>query len=163
MDYNLSFFGKWSKKSLTRVISYHMLYLIAADRKAHLSTSTTTHSLQPGRNRDAISDVERAVIESATDNSNAIVEKQLDEKLGVVADAMGGHVLTCLGPIMTPMDGLIRAAVEAMKTTRRKGRKIAVILETTGGYIEVAERIAHVLRSHYIQVDFIVPNMAMSA
>lgn len=38
-----------------------------------------------------------------------------------------------------------------------------VILETEGGYIEVAQRIAETLRHHYKRVEFVVPNFAMSA
>jgi hypothetical protein len=40
---------------------------------------------------------------------------------------------------------------------------LALLLETSGGYIEVAQRIAETLRHHYDCVDFIIPNFAMSA
>lgn len=38
-----------------------------------------------------------------------------------------------------------------------------MILETTGGFMDVAERIALVLRHHYQQVSYLVPSHAMSA
>jgi hypothetical protein len=38
-----------------------------------------------------------------------------------------------------------------------------VVLETNGGYVDVAERIARILRHHYKRVDFVVPGFAMSA
>jgi hypothetical protein len=44
-----------------------------------------------------------------------------------------------------------------------KRDRLAVVLETDGGYIEVAERIAKVFRHHYKFVEFIIPNSAMSA
>lgn len=44
-----------------------------------------------------------------------------------------------------------------------KKRKITVILETSGGYSEVAQRIAQTLRHSYRIVDFIIPNYAYSA
>lgn len=68
--------------------------------------------------------------------------------------------LTFSGPLVARADDLIRQAVET-RTTRRK--KLAVILETEGGYIEVAERIADIFRRHYRVVEFVVPNYAMSA
>ena len=45
---------------------------------------------------------------------------------------------------------------------KRKGR-LSAVLETTGGYVEVTERIADVFRKHYKVVEFIVPNDAYSA
>lgn len=38
-----------------------------------------------------------------------------------------------------------------------------MILQTSGGYIETAERIANTLRKHYSWIAYIVPNYAMSA
>src|SRR5439155_9141711 len=38
-----------------------------------------------------------------------------------------------------------------------------VILETYGGYMETAERMAKAFRHNYQRVDFIVPNFAFSA
>ncbi len=38
-----------------------------------------------------------------------------------------------------------------------------MVLQTPGGYIETAERIANTLRKHYSWIAFLVPDMAMSA
>ena len=40
---------------------------------------------------------------------------------------------------------------------------LLVLLETTGGLITVAERMARIFRHHYRRVDFLVPTYAMSA
>lgn len=61
---------------------------------------------------------------------------------------------------MTPIDDLIKEAIESKKD---KKSKLIFILETQGGYIEVAKRIAEVTRHYYQTVEFIVPNYAMSA
>ena len=58
------------------------------------------------------------------------------------------------------MDDLIREAVEGIQAKRTK---LVVVLETGGGLIEVAQRIAETLRHHYAYVEFIIPNYAMSA
>ena len=37
------------------------------------------------------------------------------------------------------------------------------MLETNGGYMETAERLVSVMRSHYERVSFVIPNYAYSA
>jgi hypothetical protein len=76
---------------------------------------------------------------------------------------MGAHVITWMGPIQPPVDHLIRQAVEHRRRLGPAKPRLAFVLETPGGYIETAERIANTLRHHYRWVAFIVPNMAMSA
>jgi Serine dehydrogenase proteinase len=76
---------------------------------------------------------------------------------------MGAHVLTWWGPIQRPAEHMIRQAIEHRKDMGPRRRRLAVILQTTGGYIETAERIANTLRQHYSWVAFLIPDMAMSA
>jgi hypothetical protein len=93
-------------------------------------------------------------------NPEKLVETQLDDYLGELQGLWDGDVLTYIGPIVTPAEDLIRDELEAIDPKR--GR-IFFILETAGGYIEVAQRIADTLRHHYQYVDFVVPNACMSA
>lgn len=89
------------------------------------------------------------------------VESELKRRLKLIEDHLGVDVITCIHPISQPMDDLIRDHVEDIKN---KKEKLLVILETNGGSIETAERIADVFRYHYPkEVDFLVPNYAMSA
>lgn len=94
---------------------------------------------------------------------NLLVSEQLRKNATDLEQAMRAHVLTWFGPIQPPIDHLIRQAVEVRIAQRPKQRRLAMILETPGGYIETAERIANTLRKHYKWVAFIVPDMAMSA
>ena len=64
------------------------------------------------------------------------------------------------GGIQFTLDETVR---EALEHSPQRHSRIAVVLETPGGFIEVAERIVNVLRHHYETVDFYVPNRAMSA
>lgn len=73
---------------------------------------------------------------------------------------MGADVLAFCGPIVHGVEDYLRDVIEDISTRREK---LVVILETEGGFIEVAERIANVIRRHYKIVDFVVPNFAMSA
>ncbi|HVB98242.1 MAG TPA: serine dehydrogenasease [Candidatus Dormibacteraeota bacterium] len=93
-------------------------------------------------------------------NANAIIEAQLDVHVQAIEEAMKADVLAFCGPIVHGVEDYIRDAIENV-TDRRD--KLVIVLETEGGYIEVAERIANIVRRHYKIVDFVVPNFAMSA
>lgn len=98
------------------------------------------------------------------DNSSEVIESQLTERIRQIGKSVGGDVITYIGPLMGGVDSAVRHIVERMKgKTRRKRAKIVFILETSGGNVEVTERIAETLRKHYRCVEFLVPNMAMSA
>ncbi len=93
-------------------------------------------------------------------DSNRIIEGQLDERVALIESLFTADALTYVGPIAYGAEDAIKDAIEDILTRRKK---LVVVLETVGGYIEVAERIAHTFRHHYRRVDFIVPNFAMSA
>jgi hypothetical protein len=93
--------------------------------------------------------------------ANVFIEKQLDGGLRKIGDGLAGDVITFCGQITAGSDLQIRDALEAIRPPRR--RRIGFILDTPGGYIEVAERIADTLRRHYRFVEFIIPDSAMSA
>ncbi len=98
--------------------------------------------------------------EDRPEGANRIVEDQLDRLASELEDELSADLLSFIGPIHYGVDDLIRDAVEEKKD---KNNKLAVVLETSGGYIEVVQRIADTLRHHYPVVEFIVPNAAMSA
>jgi hypothetical protein len=93
-------------------------------------------------------------------DSNRIIEGQLDQRADVLEEAANADVLSYLGPMWPPADEAIKDAVEAIKKPRRS---LMVLLETSGGLITVAERIALILRHRYRRVEFVVPTYAMSA
>lgn len=91
--------------------------------------------------------------------ANRIVERDLNRLALRLEKRRGTDVLAYYGPIASGFDDELKDAIET-----RKGRHsgLTFVLETTGGYIEVVQRIADTLRHHYAVVDFIVPNYAMS-
>jgi hypothetical protein len=94
-------------------------------------------------------------------SSNNVVETQLDHRLSEIEEEMSGNVLAYYGPIYGGVDVLIRNAIEKIQG---KKDKLVVILETEGGYIEVAQRIVNTMRHHFPKnVEFIIPDHAMSA
>jgi len=98
-------------------------------------------------------------------SANEVVQNQLRDHLLRIEEALSGDVILFCGPIAFGVDEIIRDAVERLVEGSSAGRrdKIGFLLETTGGYIEVAQRIADTLRKHYDIVEFIVPNYAYSA
>jgi Serine dehydrogenase proteinase len=93
-------------------------------------------------------------------DANIIIERQLDERVKAVEKAVDGDVLTYIGPMYTPADDAIKDAIEGIAKRRTR---LLCVLETGGGYIATAERIARIFRHHYERVDFLVPSYAMSA
>src|SRR6266446_1316029 len=93
-------------------------------------------------------------------DANKIVEEQLDHHLSGLQKEFGSDVLVFIAPIYYGVDDAIRDAVESISG---KQDKLTVLIETTGGFIEVAQRIADTFRKHYDSVEFVVPNYAMSA
>ena len=61
---------------------------------------------------------------------------------------------------MYGLEHKVKYAIELFK--KQKGR-IAVILDTPGGVVEVVERLVSVIRHNYDEVDFLIPDRAMSA
>ncbi len=107
-------------------------------------------------------------IAAAERDSNRLIESQLASRAKALEDAASAHVLSYLGPMYEPADDQIKDAVEAMVGYGRNGRarrqaSLMVLLETDGGFITIAERIARIFRQHYRRVDFVVPTYAMSA
>ena len=91
-----------------------------------------------------------------------IVQGELDGRIEAIENTMSGDVMTFVGSLLYGFETVFRDEVEGIATDDRK-EKLIVILETEGGYIEVAQRIAETLRHHYKRVEFVVPNFAMSA
>lgn len=92
--------------------------------------------------------------------SNEIIEARLKECVERLEEVTKGNVLTYIGPIAPGLQDIMRSELEDIEPRRRK---LTVILETPGGFIEVVERIAALFRKLYRIVEFIVPSEAMSA
>ena len=104
---------------------------------------------------------EQEISRVAINNSNEILEQQLDVRNKELEEKLDSDVLFYSGPIVPPSDDLIKDSIEERQNKRNK---LTIVLETPGGYIETAKRIAETTRHHYTgSVDFIIPNFAMSA
>ncbi len=85
---------------------------------------------------------------------------QLNKYLGKIEKILKADALTIFSPILYGLENRVRSAVESFQ--KRKSR-IAIVLDTPGGIVEVVERIVSVIRHYYAAVDFLIPDRAMSA
>ena len=91
-----------------------------------------------------------------------IIEGQLDDRLEAIEKEFKGPVISFFGPLVYGTEEMFRDASESIAADGDTS-KLMVILETNGGFIEVVQRIAEILRHHFDRVEFLVPNFAMSA
>jgi len=101
---------------------------------------------------------------AAERDSNRLIEGELNGRAEALEAATGSHVISYLEPMYPPADDEVKDAIEEMAGGRRRRQEaLLVVLETDGGLITVAERMARIFRHHYRRVDFLVPTFAMSA
>ncbi|MDE2834444.1 MAG: hypothetical protein OXM02_07970 [Bacteroidota bacterium] len=75
-----------------------------------------------------------------------------DAGLRAIEHALNADGLTIISEISAGLEHRIKAAIEARE---ERSETLTVILDTPGG---VVERIVRVLRHHYDEVQFIIPN-----
>lgn len=80
-----------------------------------------------------------------------------------LAAKLKSEVIVIRSPIYMGLDDLIRVEIERMANGVRRLPKLTVMLETTGGLVEVVERINNVFRKHFKEVHYVVPGYAYSA
>lgn len=93
-------------------------------------------------------------------DADRLIEGQLKDRIEQLEVAANADALSYFGPIYPMASELIKEAVEELPEKRDS---ILFLLDTGGGLIDVAERIATILRHHYKRVTFVVPGEAMSA
>lgn len=93
-------------------------------------------------------------------NVNTEATKSLKNLLVQLETKLQADTISIVGEIRPGLEGLIRLALEALP---KRTDKLAVVLHTGGGIVEIAERMVSVMRNFYKEVVFIIPNVAMSA
>jgi len=91
-----------------------------------------------------------------------ILQVLLNEKLNALERYFDADFLTYFGPFEGGENFFLKI-VEELANDINKKEKIFIILTTVGGSANVVERFVNILRKHYIEVNFIVPDYAYSA
>lgn len=97
-----------------------------------------------------------------------VINNFLNERVNQLTNRFDADVIAIISPMFDGLDVKIRQYIEDI-IDLREGKSIPhkknllVILETTGGSVEVVERIVNTFRNHYDKVEFIIPSYAYSA
>lgn len=96
--------------------------------------------------------------------SNDLINYWLNKNNEELSKHFNANVLVLRSPLKWGIDSIVRNYVEDIQEAKKGKPGLVVLLETTGGYIEIVERIYSVFRKYYPNdVRFIIPNYAYSA
>ena len=96
-------------------------------------------------------------------DANDFIEGQLHERIRELETKFDADAIAYSGPLIDGVDDAIRNVIESKAHVSTKRDKLAVLLTTSGGYIETVARIVDTFRHHYDYVEFVIPNRAFSA
>jgi hypothetical protein len=97
-------------------------------------------------------------------DSNKVVEGLLDDRAKAVETNLDADLLGYIGPLFAEQFlDIVDGVKDAIELIDPKRSRLAVAIETPGGYVDIAERMARIFRHHYSEVEFVVPTFAMSA
>lgn len=91
------------------------------------------------------------------------IHNLLNERLVALENNFQADFLVYYGPIVDGNENSFLRIIEDLSNDPNKKDKIYVMLTTTGGSAVAVERYVNILRHHYDEVDFIVPDYAYSA
>jgi len=94
---------------------------------------------------------------------NETIELALDHYSGVTANVMKADVFSFIGGIMPEYLTPFRSHMENLAEREGKTKNLVFLLHTPGGVAEVVEKMVDIIRYHYQEVWYVVPDMAMSA
>ena len=100
-------------------------------------------------------------MESQLENS---LKQLLNDKLNALEVKLNADILVYYGPIGGLNENVFLKIVEDLVSdSAQKKEKLFIILTTTGGSAITVERYVNIVRHHYKEVNFIVPDYAYSA
>jgi len=87
----------------------------------------------------------------------------LNQYLNKLEKHFSADVLFYYGEIHPSYEKVFRDFIELIKKERTKRTRVVIIINTPGGSAETVEKMVDIIRTHYTEVFFIVPDYAMSA
>lgn len=91
------------------------------------------------------------------------LKQLLQTKLEALEKHLDADVLVYYGSLGPVSANMFAKVIEDLKADAVKRQKMYIILTTTGGSAEIVERYVNILRHHYQEINFIVPDYAYSA
>lgn len=91
------------------------------------------------------------------------VKQALAEKVRALEAHFSADVIFFFGPIYPSIEKRFREFIDQLKQDGPQKDRLAIFLNTPGGSAEIVEKLVEIIRFHYKEVIFIVPDEAMSA
>lgn len=91
------------------------------------------------------------------------IKSLLTEKLVELETHLDADILVYYGAIVNGNENLLLQLVEELATDPDRKAKMYILLTTGGGSASAVERYVNIIRHHYDEVNFIVPDYAYSA
>lgn len=94
---------------------------------------------------------------------DATIRKVLDDRLNKLETHFNSDVVFYYGVITQSLEKWFRDFIEELKADEVQNRTLTILLNTPGGSAETVEKMVKVIRFHYDEVNFVIPDAAMSA
>ena len=91
------------------------------------------------------------------------VRETLRQRVLAIEEHLVGDVIFYFGPIFPSVQKRFRDFIEQLKSDGDQRTRLVVFLNTPGGSAETVEKLVEIVRFHYEEVFFVVPDEAMSA
>ncbi|MBK6999298.1 MAG: ATP-dependent Clp protease proteolytic subunit [Rhodoferax sp.] len=91
------------------------------------------------------------------------VRETLRQRVVAIEKLLSGDVIFYYGPIFPSVQKRFRDFIEQLKENGENQTRLIVFLNTPGGHAETVEKLVEIIRFHYQEVFFVVPDEAMSA
>lgn len=94
---------------------------------------------------------------------NQIICNELKKHIEKLEQQLNGDVISYYGVLQPGVDRIFRDTIEDLKSEGQNREVVYVILTTPGGSAETVQILVNILRHHYKEVNFIIPQYAYSA
>lgn len=91
------------------------------------------------------------------------IRETLRQRVVAIEDHLEGDAVFYFGPIFPSVQKRFRDFIEQLKLNGNPRERLIVFLNTPGGSAETVEKLVEIIRFHYSEVFFVVPDEAMSA
>lgn len=91
---------------------------------------------------------------------DSTIHSILNERLDALEKHFESDVIFYYAPIANGLVKAFRDIIENLKFDAIENDKLCIILNTPGGSVEVVEQLVNIVRHHYSEVNFIVPDAA---
>jgi len=94
---------------------------------------------------------------------DATIKELLNSKLLALETQFKADLVFYYGEIHVGIVRPFRDVIEDLQKAPKRKSRLVFLLNTSGGSAEIVEKLVDIIRHHYREVSFVVPDFAMSA